>query len=74
MQKPRNGISGGDDMYSDGRPFKGVHVCLAITDWHVRPCGAQQEKIISVHREKIIYVQQATEATWLRRLGNLLCM
>ena len=61
-------------MYSDARLFKGVHVCLAITDWHARPCGAQQEKIISVQREKIIYVQQATEATWLRRLGNLLCM
>jgi len=53
-------------MYSDARLFKGVHVCLAITDWHARPCGAQQEKII--------YIQQATEATWLRRLGNLLCM
>ena len=61
-------------MYSDARLFKGVHVCLAITDWHACPCGAQQEKIISVQHKKIIYVQQATEATWLRRLGNLLCM
>jgi hypothetical protein len=35
-----------------------VHVCLAITDWHARPCGAQQEKIVSVQHKKIIYVQQ----------------
>jgi len=61
-------------MYSAAHLFKGVHVCLAITNWHARPCGAQQEKIISVQHKKIIYVQQATEATWIRRLGNLLCM
>ena len=61
-------------MYSDARLFKGVHVCLAITDWHDRPRDAQQEKIILVQHEKINFVQQATEATWLRRLDNLLCM
>jgi hypothetical protein len=37
---------------SDTRSFKGVHVCLAITDWHDRPSGAQQEKIISVQQAK----------------------
>jgi hypothetical protein len=49
-------------MYSDARPFKGVQVSLAITDWHDRPCGARQEKIILVQREKIISVQQAKKA------------
>jgi hypothetical protein len=49
-------------MYSDARLFKGVHVSLAITDWHDRPCGARQEKIILVQREKIISVQQAKKA------------
>ena len=43
-------------MFSDTCPFKGVHVCVAITNWHDRSCGAQQQKIIQVQREKIISV------------------
>ena len=49
-------------MFSDTCPFKGVHVCVAITYWHDRPCGAQQEKISWVQREKIISVQPAKNA------------
>jgi len=67
-------------VYSDTLTFKGVRVCVAITNCHDRPCGAQQEKIIMVQREKIISVQQAKKANGLRaqrveamccvRLGN----
>ena len=62
-------------MFSDTRPFESVLVCVAITNRYDPPSDAvQHKKIISVQHKKIIYVQQATEATWLRRLGNLLCM
>ena len=53
-------------MFSDTCPFKGVHVCVAITNWHDRSCGEQHEKIIQVQREKIISVQPAKNAMWLR--------